>query len=58
MSNRDDTKKARGFSYQRQYGIYLFFNSINSNIIEIKWEKNFLHVCYQYKCLITEYFIY
>jgi hypothetical protein len=40
MSNRDATKKARGFSYQRQYGIYLFFNSINSNIIEIIEEGN------------------
>jgi hypothetical protein len=35
MSNRDATKKARGFSYQRQYGIYLFFNSINSDVNEI-----------------------
>ncbi len=35
MSNRDATKKARGFSYQRQYGIYLFFNSINSVVNEI-----------------------
>lgn len=40
MSNRDATKKARGFSYQRQYGIYLFFNSINSDIIEIIEEGN------------------
>ena len=40
MSNRDATKKARGFSYQRQYGIYLFFYSINSNIIEIIEEGN------------------
>jgi len=40
MSKRDATKKARGFSYQRQYGIYLFFNSINSNIIEIIEEGN------------------
>ena len=40
MSNRDATTKARGFSYQRQYGIYLFFYSINSNIIEIIEEGN------------------
>jgi len=40
MSNRDATKKARGFSYQRQYGIYLFFNSINSDVIEIIEEGN------------------
>ena len=35
MSNRDASNKARGFSYQRQYCIYLFFNSINTNITEI-----------------------
>lgn len=35
MTNRDATKKARGFSYQRQYCIWLFFNSINTDIKEI-----------------------
>jgi len=35
MTDRDATKKARGFSYQRQYAIYLFFNSINTDKIEI-----------------------
>lgn len=35
MTNRDATKKARGFSYQRQYCIYLFLKSINTDIKEI-----------------------
>jgi hypothetical protein len=35
MNNSDATKKARGFSYQRQYCIYLFFKSINTDIKEI-----------------------
>lgn len=40
MSNRDATKQARGYSYQRQYCIYLFFKSINSDINEIIEEGN------------------
>jgi hypothetical protein len=35
ITNRDATKKARGFSYQRQYCIYLFFKLINTDIKEI-----------------------
>ena len=34
-TNRDATKQARGFSYQRQYCIYLFFKLINTDIKEI-----------------------
>ena len=34
MSKRDATKQARGFSYQRQYCIYLFFNRDVNEIIE------------------------
>jgi hypothetical protein len=40
MKNRDATKQARGFSYQRQYCIYLFFKSINTNIKKIIEEGN------------------
>jgi|694.fasta_scaffold00514_18 hypothetical protein len=35
MKNRDATKQARGFSYQRQYCLWLFFKSINTDIKEI-----------------------
>lgn len=34
-TNRDATKKARGFSYQRQYCLWLFFKLINTDIKEI-----------------------
>ena len=33
--NRDATKKARGFSYQRQYCLWLFFKLINTDIKKI-----------------------
>lgn len=32
--SRDNTKKIRGFIYQRQYAIYLFLDDTNSLIIE------------------------
>lgn len=34
-SNRDATKKARGFNYQRQYAIYIFLKSIETDNIFI-----------------------
>ena len=47
MTNRDATKQARGFSYQRQYCIWLFFNSINTDIKEIIEEGNLNGLTYE-----------
>jgi len=40
MSNRDATKKARGYSYQRQYAILIFFESVNTDVDKIVEEGN------------------
>jgi hypothetical protein len=47
MNNSDATKKARGFSYQRQYCIYLFFKSINTDIKEIIEEGKLYGLTYE-----------